>query len=494
MGRVIVRAALICVRNHGGSLARGAIREGLARTGRILRSGTGSLGGRLLALTIAFVLTASVLIFFPSAANFRNSWLGERANAAHLAAIAAELAEDNLSEEAVRELLDGADAIAVARIAGGATELVLGADTGNAPLLDEDQTRRRPLREMAAVITTLTGPADRLIVLTAIPQTRPDERILVILPEAPLREALMGFSARLFWFALFASLATGALIYLALLVLFVGPMRRLSLSMTRFQENPSDARRVLSPGKRHDEIGEAERALAAMQADILAAIRQRERLASLGLAVARINHDLRNVFASAQLVSDRLAMSEDARTAAMGQRLVRAIGRGIRLCSDVLEYGRSGEAHPELQPVILAPLVEEIAGELLAGSDGVIWENAIAPDITVMADRDMLHRLFGNLIRNAATAMKGQDGARLTASAHASGDEVHITLADTGPGIPGRVQARLFEPFSSGGGEGSTGLGLSIARELAGLLAGAITLQSTGPEGTVFVVSLKGAD
>jgi signal transduction histidine kinase len=475
-------------------LAKGVITAGLGRAGRMIRAGTGSLGGRLLVLTISFVLTASILIFFPSAANFRNNWLGERANAAHLAAIAAELAGNNLSEEAVRELLDGADAIAVARITGGATELVLGADTGDAPLREEDQTRRRPLREMAAVIATFTGPEDRLIVLTAIPPTRPDERILVILPEAPLREALIGFSARLFWFALFASLVTGALIYLALLVLFVGPMRRLSLSMTRFQENPSDARRVLSPGTRHDEIGEAERALAAMQADILAAIRQRERLASLGLAVARINHDLRNVFASAQLVSDRLATSEDERTAAMGQRLVRAIGRGIRLCSDVLEYGRSGETRPDLQAVTLAPLVDEIAGELLGTETRIEFDNTIAPDIAVMADRDSLHRLFGNLVRNAATAMKDRQVARLTVSAETRGDEVHITFADTGPGIPQAVQARLFEPFSSGGGEGSTGLGLSIARELAGLMEGRITLQSTGPDGTVFEVVLKRAD
>lgn len=475
-------------------MATSDTRHGIKAVWRSAKKGTGSLGGRLLALTIVFVLTASVLIFFPSAANFRNNWLIERANAAHLAAIAAELAEDNLSEEAVRELLDGADAMAVARITGGATELVLGADTGNAPLLDEDQTRRRPFREMAAVIATFTGPADRLIVLTAIPQTRPDERILVILPEAPLREALIGFSARLFWFALFASLVTGALIYLALLVLFVGPMRRLSLSMTRFQENPSDARRVLTPSRRHDEIGEAERALADMQADILTAIRQRERLASLGLAVAKINHDLKNVFASAQLVSDRLAMSEDAPTAAMGQRLVRAIGRGIRLCSDVLDYGRAGESRPELGSVTLSPLLDEIAGELLSSHDRITWENKVAPDLRIAGDRDGLHRLFSNLVRNAITAMKGAERATLSVSAQEIDGHVQITLADTGPGIPSRIRARLFEPFSSGGGEGSTGLGLSIARELAELMDGSIALLSTGPDGTVFAVMLRSAD
>jgi signal transduction histidine kinase len=464
---------------------------GPARLWRSVKAGAGSLGGRLLALTMAFVAIAALLIFFPSAANFRNSWLNERANAAHLAAIAAELAGDNLSEDAVRELLDGADAIGVARIAGGATELVLGADTANAPLLDEDQTRRRPLAEMMAVLGTFTGPPDRLIVLTAIAPTRPDERILVILPEAPLREALVGFSVRLVWFALFTSLITGALIYLALLVLFVRPMRRLSLSMTQFQENPSDARRVLSPSQRSDEIGEAERALSAMQSDILTSIRQRERLASLGLAVAKINHDLRNVLASAQLVSDRLAMSEDARTASMGQRLVRAIDRGIRLCSDVLDYGRTGEVRADMRAVTLAPLLDEIAGELLPRDGSVAWHNTLAREIQVQGDRDSLFRLFGNLIRNAVAAMAGQEGAALTVSGEAGDGTLTLTLADTGPGIPDRVRARLFEPFASGGGAGGTGLGLSIARELAGLMEGAITLQSTGPHGTVFVVRLK---
>ncbi|MGP1275016.1 MAG: sensor histidine kinase [Caulobacterales bacterium] len=470
-----------------------AIRQGLERAWRGVSVRKGSLGGRLLALTIVFVLASSLLIYFPTASNFRNNWLGERANAAHLAAIAAELAGNNLSEDAVRELLAGADAMAVARITGGATELILGADTGDAPLLDEDQTRPRPVRNMLAVIGTFTGPPDRLIVLTAIPQTRPDERILVILPEAPLREALIGFSARVFRFSLFTSLVTGSLIYLALLFLFVGPMRRLSHSMTQFQENPSDARRVLAPSLRSDEIGEAERALAAMQADILSAIRQRERLASLGLAVAKINHDLRNVFASAQLVSDRLATSEDARTAAMGQRLVRAIGRGIRLCSDVLDYGKTGEAPGELRAVALRPLMEEIAAELTSGAEGLVWQNTLPEGLTVLGDRDSLYRLFANLIRNAVTAMKDADPARLSVEAVEAGSVITVRLTDTGPGIPKRVRTRLFEPFSSGGGQGSTGLGLSIARELAVMMDGSIELVSTGREGSVFEVTLKRA-
>lgn len=451
-----------------------------------------SLRGRLLLLTIAFVLGAQILIYFPSAANFRNTWLMDRANAAHLAAIAAELAEENLSEDAVRELLDGADAIGVARVFGGTTELVLGGDTGGAPLYNEDRTRPAPLRDMLAVAWTFTGPADRLIVLTAIPETRPDERILVILPEAPLRVALGEFTARLIWIFLFIALLTGALLYMALLFLFVRPMRRLSLAMTAFQEDPSDATRILAASARRDEIGEAERALSAMQADVLAAMRQRERLASLGLAVAKINHDLRNVLASAQLVSDRLATSEDARTAAMGQRLVRAVDRGIRLCSEVLEYGRTRESAPKLEPVVLAALLDEVAQEALADLPGVQWINQTGEALVVKGERDVLHRLFGNLFRNAAQAMTPQGGT-LRVEARTAGDRVIVDVSDTGAGIPAVVLETLFTPFSGSGAKGGTGLGLSIARELAELMGGTITLGHTGPDGTVFIVELKSA-
>ncbi len=466
--------------SKAGSGAPGHTRAGFAS----------SLRGRLLVLTVLFVLIAEVLIYFPAAAAFRNGWLNDRANAAHLAAIAAELADENLSEEAVRELLAGADAIGVARVFGGATELLLGGDTGGAPLLNEDRTRLAPLRDMLAVIGTLTGPDDRLIVLTARPETRPDERILVILPEAPLREALASFTVRLFWVFFFLAILSGGLIYLALLFLFVRPMRLLSLAMTAFQEDPSDATRILAASGRHDEIGEAERALSAMQADVLTAIRQRERLASLGLAVAKINHDLRNVLASAQLVSDRLATSEDARTAAMGQRLVRAVDRGIRLCSEVLEYGSARERPPVMEPVSLRALLDEIALETLGPATHVRWTNAVDASLEVSGERESLHRLFANLIRNAAHAMKDASPAELRVEAQRNDTGVLIHVIDTGPGIPDHVRERLFTPFSGSGAPGSTGLGLSIARELAGLMGGQITLEKTGPDGTIFRVEL----
>ena len=60
-----------------------------------------------------------------------------------------------------------------------------------------------------------------------------------------------------------------------------------------------------------DEIGTAERELAAMQTELASMLHQKNRLAALGLAVSKINHDLRNLLASAQLFSDRLANLPD---------------------------------------------------------------------------------------------------------------------------------------------------------------------------------------
>src|SRR5690606_5767639 len=101
-----------------------------------------------------------------------------------------------------------------------------------------------------------------------------------------------------------------ALVYLSLQWLLVRPMRALTQNMTAFSEAPEDETRIIVPSGRSDEIGIAERQLQAMQHGLRAALRQKAHLAALGAAVARINHDLRNILSSASLMSDRLAHIE----------------------------------------------------------------------------------------------------------------------------------------------------------------------------------------
>jgi signal transduction histidine kinase len=451
-----------------------------------------SLPGKLLALSAGFVLLAEILIFFPSVANYRTSWLTDRIEAAHLAALAAESAETvDLAEEKVRELLSSANAIAVSRVHDGMNELILGGETPPGPVIMADLTRESWIESLIQACHTFFAPEGRYLRIVAAPQSRPNERINVLTPEADLRTDMIAYAANIFQLSLFIALLTGVLLYLALLFMFVRPMRRLVNAIHEFQADPSSPASTIAPSRRRDEIGDVETAFADMQSAVRDAFRQRERLAALGAAMARINHDLRNVLASAQLVSDRLATSEDERVAGMGARLLRAVDRGVRLCEDTLNYGRSEERAPELQPVALNPALDDAASDAFAACGEAEWINTAAQDMTVLADPDHLHRIFLNLMRNAVQAMTAGPARRLSAAASESGEHVLVTVRDTGPGVPDRIRETLFEPFGRTGSKGGSGLGLSIARELARAMGGDVRLLETGPEGSVFEISLK---
>lgn len=447
-----------------------------------------SLPGKLLLIAITSVLIIEVLIFLPSAASFRTQWLSDKAERAHLAVLAADGRMD-LSDDFTMELLDSAGAVGIARFYEGVNELVLGTDA-SLNIVEANLVNSSIVRSILDMCDTYFAPPGRYVAITAIPQSRPDERIRVIVEEAPLKEALNGFSQRILILSLIISFFTGGLIYLALLFLLVRPMRRLAKSMTAFQQDPADPERTITASGRIDEIGEAQRALSAMQSDVRSAFKQRERLAALGGAVAKINHDLRNVLSSAQLISDRLAMSQDERVANMGHRLVRAVDRGVRLAQDVLDYGRAEERDPELIPVNLQNALDDAAGDAFASIGATDWENTVSPDVVVKADPDHLHRIFLNLFRNAIQAMIDREHRNLSVSAVLSDGFVDIQITDTGPGIPDRVKSTLFAPFSVTASKGGSGLGLSIARELCQAMSGDVALQSTGPDGTVFTVRL----
>jgi signal transduction histidine kinase len=468
-----------------------------ARSGpwRALVARAVSLPGKLLGLSVLFVFLAEILIFFPSAANFRTEWMQDRADAAHLAALAADAAAEQdvmLSDQAIRDLLAGADAVSVSRITDGANELVLGGFIGDAKLVSANLEDENFVDRLVQTSEALLAPPDRFLRIVAKPRAASAEgdRISVILPEAGLRDALIAFSRNIFWLSLFIAVLTGGLLYGVLLIIFVRPMRRLASAMIAFKDDPTDPARTVTASGRGDEIGEAEAALADMQAEVRAAFAQRERLAALGGAVARINHDLRNVLASAQLVSDRLSSSKDERVAAMGARLVRAVDRGIRLCQDTLDYGRTSERAPDMAPVLLRDAIDDAAGDAFAGVGSADWSNQIAADLGVRADPDHLHRIMLNLVRNAVQAMQNSERQSLSVAAQTVGDTVIVALHDTGPGVPDRVAETLFEPFGRTGSKSGSGLGLSIARDLARSMGGDLRLSQTGPDGTVFELSL----
>src|SRR5262249_50582062 len=200
--------------------------------------------------------------------------------------------------------------------------------------------------------TMFSRDNDGLLVVAAAPLG--GDFVEIVVDEKPLREAMWKYSGTLLLISLAISAMSGMLVYLSLLWLFVRPMRRLTDHMVAFGANPENPARIVVPSGRADEIGVAERELALMEHEFAQTLQQKSRLAALGLAVSKINHDLRNLLASAQLLSDRLARISDPGVRTLAPRLMAALDRAIAYCQQTLAYGKAQEPPPQRRPVDVA--------------------------------------------------------------------------------------------------------------------------------------------
>jgi signal transduction histidine kinase len=451
-----------------------------------------SLPGHLLMLTVGFILVGVVLAYLPAASSFRTQWMTDRAESAHLASLAADIAPAGvLGEEDVRQLLAGAGALVVSRVRDDMNELVLYSGPISGEIVDSDLRTTSWLMHIRDTVDTLLAPPGRALRIKAAPRGFPDEVIDVIVREAPLKTDLVEFSQSYLVYSVLIAIAIGILLYSILFFMFVRPMHTLAEAMIRFRTDPNDPTLKMVPSGSKNEIGQAEIELAQMQEDVRLALQQRERLAALGSAVANINHDLRNVLTTAQLVSDRLATDKDGRVRGMGERLVRAVDRGVRLCEATLEFGRAEEKEPVCVETAISDFLDEIAGDAMLSEGKVNWRNDVDLDLMLDVDPDFTHRIFLNLFRNSIQAMKTQDGPHeLSVFAILENGFVRLEVTDTGPGVPELAQDHLFVAFSGSTRQGGTGLGLSISRELARAHGGDIRMVTTSPDGTVFSVRL----
>jgi len=459
----------------------------------------GGLSARLLLLTVLFVVLGGALTLPPALAAYERQWLLDRVRAAELASLAPEVAPDRVvSEQLKAQFLNGAGVDIVAVSVDGARRLVFARPRPagpEAPYL-VDLRERAPGLGWLAPFRTLMGPDGRRVRVVAEPRFRKADFVEFVASDGELKRALASYLWRLVAIVAFVSTITGVLVYATLALFLVRPMQRITLAMERFRADPEDpAARVLLSGRR-DEVGRAEAELDRMQADLRTALHSRARLAALGEAVAKINHDLRNMLTSAQIASERLAALKDPKVTATLPRLERALDRAIRLATDVLTYGKSQEPAPQTRSVRLAPAVEAAAEEARLSPDGVRLESVVDPRDNVIADPDQLHRILVNLLRNAREAIEHQPGREAVGHVRvwlAQGEGVSIIgVADDGPGLPERARERLFQPFAGSSRPEGAGLGLAIARELALAHGGDLTLAGSGPDGAVFELRLPG--
>ena len=233
--------------------------------------------------------------------------------------------------------------------------------------------------------------------------------IELVMDEPPLRKAMLRYSVNLLLLSLLVIGIAAAFVYLVLHYLFVRPMRRITGNMVAFRADPENADRIIAPSGRADEIGTAEQELATMQAELASMLQQKSRLAALGLAVSKINHDLRNLLGSAQLISDRLSSLPDPGVQRFAPKLMRALERAIAFCQSTLSYGRLQEPPPERRPILLEPLVDEVHETLGLGPDAPVrWISAVERGLVVEADYDQLFRILLNLARNALQALESR--------------------------------------------------------------------------------------
>jgi signal transduction histidine kinase len=441
---------------------------------------------KLLVLTILFVMIAEVLIYVPSVANFRLNWLNDRLAAAHTAALVLDAAPSGMVPESLaRQILQSVGARTVAMKMGTQRRLLAVSDL---PQNVDHDIDMRNVTSFAAIIDAFDTllSRDNAVMRVVGPAPKGGEFLEIVLDEMPLRNAMLGFSINIMLLSLVISGITATLVYFALHYMLVRPMRRITENMVRFRADPENPARVIVPSGRRDEIGLAERELAVMQQDLASMLQQNSRLAALGLAVSKINHDLRNLLTSAQLFSEGLTSLPDPRVQRFAPKLMRALERAIAFCESTLSYGRAQEPPPDRRPVELEALVEEVRETVAPAGTPIGWIAAIERGLIVDADPDQLLRVLINLARNAVQALEtrapndpARDQVRITG--RREGAVVMIEVSDTGPGFPEKARRHLFEPFQTSARSGGTGLGLVIAAELVRAHGGEIKLV----EGTI---------
>jgi signal transduction histidine kinase len=450
-------------------------------------------------LVIGFVMLAEIMIYVPSVANFRDNWLRDRLSAASAAVLLLDATSQQVPDRLVFDALETVRAYTIALKLPDSRRLLASGDMPPRVDVRYDLREATFFDSIGAAFRTLTTRRNRTIAVIG-PAPMGGEYLEITMSEAPLRQALLVYSGNILLLSLFISLLVASLAALSIHLLVLRPVRRLTTSIISFGAAPEDASRVIRPSGMGHEIGRAEEALSDMQRALARELAEKKNLAALGLAVAKVSHDLRNILSSAQLLSDRLTATSDPVAQRLVPKLVGTLDRAIAFCQSTLTYGRAVERTPDLRPVLLRAAVNEAAEVLLPeGPARIALRNNVGREIEILADPEQLFRVFLNLIRNSFEALEtagpqpGRD-PEVCITATVRNDIVVIEISDTGPGIPKNAQKRLFDPFKASSRPGGTGLGLPIAADLVRAHGGTIVLMPAEPgQGATFRLTFPAA-
>lgn len=451
-----------------------------------------TLSGRFLILTTVFVMLAEVLIFVPSMARFRQDYLLSRLERAQIASLAL-LANDMIDMDLESELLANAGVFNVVLRRDQVRQLVLSSPIPQPIAATYDLRNPAWFELVRDALAEMLISENRVIRVIGDPVKEAGLLIEVTMETGPMRVAMIDYGLRILALSAVISAVTALLLFLAVRRVLVRPIKGVVGAMISYAEAPEDARRIITPSAGVYELREAEAALQSMQTQLTHALRQKERLAQLGGAVAKISHDLRNILTTAQLFADRMESSADPAVARAAPKLVGSISRAVNLCESTLAFGKAEEPPPSLSHVNLAALVADVieSERLASGEHDLSFSEDVPATLTLRADGEQLYRVLSNLVRNARQAIiaSGQPG-EISVHAEENDREWLIEVIDTGPGLPAKAREHLYQPFQGGARKGGIGLGLAIAADLIRGHGGKLHLVRTGDEGTAFAIRL----
>jgi len=451
-----------------------------------------SLSARLLLFTICFVLIAEVLIYVPSIANFRENWIEQKIAEANIAILVLEAAPDYIvSRMLTDELLISTENYSIMRrFDDGMDPQVLRAmepynvsarfDIRNVPWTESVRDAFETLIFM--------NRENYLMEVTGNASGEYGGEIVVVFDEILLCHDMLIYSRNIVLLTIVISLFTAMLVYYSLSNLLVRPVQKITDNMIAFRHAPEDLTKKFIPEDREDEIGLMMQELERMQDDVRKALNQKDHLAKLGGAISNINHDLRNMLSSAQLVSDHLSTIDDPVVQQLAPRFVKAIDRAIRLCENTLQYGGSEVEELNVKTFNLHNLVDDVTTSLgLYENENIKLQNNIATEEKIKADNDQLFRVLMNICRNAVQAI-GETG-NITINGIVENSQITVDISDDALGIPEKIKENLFQPFKTGS-RGGTGLGLAISKEIITAHGGTLDLLKSDASGTTFRIIL----
>ncbi|MCA1963580.1 MAG: HAMP domain-containing histidine kinase, partial [Prosthecobacter sp.] len=294
------------------------------------------------------------------------------------------------------------------------------------------------------------------------------------------------FDVRPWLLGLFGAMALSALLWLPFVS---GITRSVRANMHATEQIARGRFDVRVPENRTDELGRLSHAVNQMAGQLDGIVRGQKRF--LGDIAHELCSPMARLEMSLGILEERLT-DHDALRLADAREELRQMSS---LVHELLAFSRStlASASRPAEDVPLLSLVDEAAATEAVPAHQLRVQ--IPSDVLVRCIPDLLRRAVANILRNA---LRHAPGSQVTLSAHRQGSNVHLVMADEGPGVPPDSLPRLFEPFyrvdsSRDRQTGGSGLGLAIVKTCVETCGGSISVRANEPQGLVFEMELPRA-